>query len=180
MSKTPLQLQIQSLIDPETIRTRVAELGREITAFYHGEPLTLLIVLNGGIIFGADLARSIDLPLWLDSLRVSSYHGFGSTGRVEFSSMPKTDLSGRHVLLVDDIIDTGLSLKRVAEEIARLNPLSVRSCVCFDKVAARLECGTAKADWTGFEVPPKYVIGYGLDADEYYRNRPDIAIVTNS
>lgn len=178
MSKPPHRLQ--SLIDRETIRKRVAELGREITDFYQGDPLTLMVILNGGIIFGADLARTIDLPLWLDSLRVSSYKGFGSTGRVEFSSMPKTPLDGRHVLLIDDIIDTGLSLQCVANEISRLNPLSIKSCVCFDKVEARIADGLPQADWIGFEVPNKYVIGYGLDADEYYRNRPDIAIVNNS
>ncbi len=179
MSKPPLVLKTQVLIDSGAIAGRISELGAEITAFYDRQPLTMLVMMNGAMIFGADMARAIKLPLWLDSLRVSSYHGLGSSGSVTFSAMPKLPLAGRHVLLVDDILDTGLTLSRVIPRIAEEKPLSVRTCVLFDKQVPRVEGGLVRADWTGFDVPPKYIVGYGLDAEEYYRNQPDISIVLN-
>lgn len=179
MSKPPLQLKTKTLIDAEAISARIRELGQEIKDHYRDQPLTLMVIMNGAMIFGADLARAIDMPLWLDSLRVSSYQGFGSNGSITFASHPKLPLAGRHILLVDDILDTGLTMRQVVRKITSAKPLGVRTCVLFDKQVPRVEGGLERADWTGFQVPPKYIVGYGLDAEEYYRNQPGISIVLN-
>jgi hypoxanthine phosphoribosyltransferase len=179
MSKPLLQLKTTTLIDADTIAARVRELGQEIKEYYQDQPLTLITIMNGAMIFGADLARAIDMPLWMDSLRVSSYQGLGSSGSVSFASAPKLPLNGRHILLIDDILDTGLTMKKVIRKMLREQPLSIKTCVMFDKQVTRVEGGPDRADWTGFQIPPKYIVGYGLDAEEYYRNQSGISIVLN-
>ncbi len=179
MSKPLLQLKTKTLIDAPTIAARIRELGQELKNHYQDQPLTLMVMMNGAMIFGADLARAIDTPLWIDSLRVSSYQGLGSSGTVTFAALPKLPLTGRHILLVDDILDTGLTMKQVMLMMDKEKPLSVKTCILFDKQVPRVEGGLAQADWTGFQVPPKYIVGYGLDAEEYYRNQSGISIVLN-
>ncbi len=164
------------LIDRERIAGRVAELGREITGHYAGEAVTVLVLLNGAVIFAADLLRHLDLPLRLDTMAVASYHGTASSGQVNFRSAPKLPVDGRRILLVDDILDTGTTLARVIERLYADGAAEVRSCVLLDKEVARAAGGTVRADWHGFRIPPVFVVGYGLDADEDFRHLPDICV----
>ncbi|MDD2403266.1 MAG: phosphoribosyltransferase family protein [Victivallaceae bacterium] len=177
MPKPPFHLRTRQLISERDIAVRITEMGTDISRFYGNEPLTLIVILNGAMIFGADLARAITIPMWLDSMRTSSYISLKSSGQLDFASMPKLPLAGRHILLVDDILDTGLTLSKVSEKLNQLKPLSLRTCVLLDKQIKRVEGGLSKADWCGFEIKPHYVVGYGLDAEEYYRNHSNISIV---
>ncbi len=177
MSKPPFQLRTKLLISEYDIASRVSELGNDISEFYDNEPLTMVVIMNGAMIFGADLARTITLPIWLDSIRTSSYKSLESSGSVEFASMLKLPVVGRHILIVDDILDTGLTLSKVKEKINELRPLSIKTCVMLDKQVKRIPGGVEQADWSGFKIKPHYIVGYGLDAEEYWRNQPDISIV---
>lgn len=180
MSKPPLHLRTRLLISEDDIASRVNELGNDISEFYDGEPLTMVVIMNGAMIFGADLARAITLPIWLDSIRTSSYKSFESSGKVEFASNLKLPVVGRHILIVDDILDSGLTLARVKEKISELGPLSIRTCVMLDKQVTRTFGGMEQADWSGFKIKPHFAIGYGLDVEEYWRNQSDISIVEES
>lgn len=177
MSKPPFQLRTRLLISEDDIASRVSELGHDISEFYGHEPLTLVVIMNGAMLFGADLARAITLPIWLDSIRASSYKSLESSGNVEFASMLKLPVTGRHLLIVDDILDTGLTLSKVKGKINELKPLSIKTCVMLDKQVTRIPGGLERADWSGFTIKPHYAIGYGLDAEEYWRNQPAISII---
>ncbi len=168
---------MEILFSTEQIRERCALLGQEITAFYGNEPLTVVAILNGGLIFAADLIRHIDAPIFLDTFAASSYRNDQSTGELNIRTVTKLPVAGRHVLLVDDILDTGFSLKRIRAHFEAKNPLSVRTCVLLDKQIQRSPDALQKADWVGFSTPDLYVIGYGLDSREHYRNLPYIAVM---
>jgi hypoxanthine phosphoribosyltransferase len=159
------------------INQRLDGLAAEITADYQGKELTVLAILNGSLIFMADLLRRIPLPLLLDCLRVRSYFGdMESSGRVEFDRGQLPELKRRHVLLLDDILDTGRTLfaiKRRIEEEAQ--PQSVRSCVLLRKRKPRAE--RVDADYVGFDIADEFVVGYGLDYQERYRNLPLIGVL---
>lgn len=167
------------LIDRSTIAARVSEIGFEITAFYAGKPLTLVPLLNGAIVFAADLARAIEKEdLFIDSLAAASYENDASSGTLTRRSDLKLPVAGRHLLLVDDILDTGHTLHEMKNYFETLGAASVRTCVLLTK-----ELDPAKpprktdSDWTCFTVPDLYVIGYGLDSHEKYRNLPDIRVL---
>ena len=167
----------RTLFHEQTILSRLDELGGVITRDYDGRELTVIAALNGSIFFMADLLRRIQLPLRLDCISVSSYHGgTGSTGVVTFDSKSLPDVDGRHVLLMDDILDTGRTLHAIRARLRReANPLSVRSCVLLRKLKARAE--ELDADYMGFEIGDEFVVGYGLDYDERYRNLPFIGVL---
>ena len=165
------------LIHTTTILSRIDEVANEITADYRGKELTVVVVLNGALMFVADLLRRIPLPLKLDCISVSSYHGGTQTsGQVVFDQLTLPDIDGRHVLIVDDILDSGLTLAAICEKLRReCNPLSLKSCVLLRKKKERL--AAVDADYTGFDIGDEFVVGYGLDFDERYRNLPFIGVL---
>lgn len=156
------------------IANRIAQLGREITEFYRGEELTVVALMNGALPFAADLIRAIGLDCYVDTVSVASYCNCRSTGEPEFRSTLKIPPSGRHILLADEVLDSGVTLQCVAEYFRRRGAASVRTVVMVEKELPRPN-GLAHADWTGFTAPDRYLVGYGLDADEHYRNLPYIA-----
>jgi hypoxanthine phosphoribosyltransferase len=158
------------LLTEEQIATRVAELGARITADYQGGPLTLVSVLKGSLPFMADLMRAIDLPLRIDLMEVSSYGGSTteSSGLVRILKDLSASIAGEDVLIVEDIIDTGLTLNYLIRYLRGKNPKSLRICTLLDKPARRLV--EIPVDYIGFEIPDQFVIGYGLDYGEVYRN----------
>ena len=164
------------LVSEESIKARVAELGHEIDAAYEGKELLLITLLNGAIVFTADLIRNIRLPLRLDTLRVRSYGaGTISSGTPEVTGDLRLPVEGSDVLLVDDILDTGNTLSLVVDELSKRQPASLRSCVLLDKKERR-ETAFA-ADWVRFEIPDHFVVGYGLDYAERYRHFPYVGIL---
>ena len=160
------------LLSEEMLRKRVAELGAELTEYYRGKPLTLICLLNGAMIFASDLMRHIDLPVQYDSFAVSSYVNTQSTGELKVRSALKLPVAGRHILLVDDILDTGFTMKCIIRDFMKVGALSVKCCVLLNKTTKDKLFTTP--DWVGFEVPERFVVGYGLDCDEEYRNLPFI------
>ncbi len=165
------------LFHETTILSRLDELAAQITEDYRGKELTVVAVLNGSFMFMADLLRRIPLPLGVDCLSVSSYHGgTESSGVVTFDQNSLPDIDGRHVLILDDILDSGLTLHAIVSKLrAETQPLSVRSCVLLAKRKARTV--ETRADYVGFEIGDEFVIGYGLDYRERYRNLPFVAVL---
>jgi hypoxanthine phosphoribosyltransferase len=164
------------LFHETTILSRLDGMAAEIASDYEGKELTVISILNGSFIFMADLLRRIPLPLQIDSWSVSSYHGSKSTGRIEFRQNTIADVVGRHVLILDDILDSGLTLQAIRERLAtESGAASIRSCVLLRKNVQRV--APVEADYVGFEIPDEFVVGYGLDYNERYRNLPYIVIL---
>jgi len=165
------------LIDETTISRRVAELGAQITAEYHGEPLVALAVLKGSFVFAADLLRVIDTPLAVEFIGLRSYIGgrTSTSGVVEITNDVKYPLGGHHVLVVEDIVDTGLTLDYLVKNLATRNPLSIKIAALLHKPSRTIK--PIQIDYLGFEIPDEFVIGYGLDYDGRYRNLPHIAVL---
>ena len=158
-------------ISDEEIRMKVRELGGKITTDYRDKKLLVIGILKGSFIFMADLIREIDLPLETDFMVVSSYRGCTeSQCEPEIIKDTNRDLSGYHVLIAEDILDTGKTLTQLIKLISERNPLSLKICTLLDKFERRSSGITLKADYTGFEIEDKFVIGYGLDYEEEYRN----------
>ncbi|CAN5538733.1 MAG: hypoxanthine phosphoribosyltransferase [Blastocatellia bacterium] len=167
------------LYNREQIQTRIQEIGARITGEYGGKELVLVSVLKGSCIFLADLMRSIDLNLTIDFMAVSSYKdGTKSTGDVEILKDLSNPIRGKHVIVVEDIVDTGLTLSRLLEILDSRGAASIKLASFLDKPEPRIKT-ELKIDYTGFVVPNKFVVGYGLDAAGRYRNLPFIAIVKN-
>lgn len=165
----------QILITEDQINRRNHELADEILRDYTGKPLTIIILSNGALIFGADLIRCLDIPLELDTLSVSSYIGTRSSRKIRILSRLKLEIAGRHVLIVDDIFDSGLTLETIRSQIAESGAKSVKTCVLLDKRRQR-ETDFCP-DYTGFCIEDRFVVGYGLDFNEFYRNLPYIALL---
>lgn len=164
------------LFDEGTILARLDEIAAAITEDYRDRELTVIAVLNGSLIFMADLLRRIPLPLKLDCLSVASYHGgTKSAGEVVFRQVALPDVQGRHILLLDDILDSGLTLEVIRRRLEEANPCSVRICVLLEKKIPRAE--PTHADYVGFEISNEFVVGYGLDYMERYRNLPCIGVL---
>ena len=161
------------LFTEEQIAGRVKELGEELTREYFGKNPLFLCVLKGASVFFADLVRRVECPLEFDFLRASSYAGTNSTGEVKVSAVP--DISGRDVVLVEDIVDTARTLSVLKKHLLTLNPRSVKVACFLDKPSRRVAEGF-KADYTGFEIEDLFVVGYGLDCDQKCRNLPYIGI----
>jgi hypoxanthine phosphoribosyltransferase len=165
------------LIDGETLQNRISELGAEISQDYTGKDPHLICILRGGVMFLTDLMRQITIPHTIDFMAISSY-GAGkreSSGQVRLSMDLKDDIHGRHVLLVEDIIDSGNTLSSVLELLMIRKPASLKICTLLDKIDRREV--DVEIDYCGFVIPDRFVFGYGLDLDEYYRNLPFIGIV---
>jgi hypoxanthine phosphoribosyltransferase len=162
------------LLAEDAILRRVRELGQQISNDYRGKEITIVCVLKGAIVFLADLLRSLDVPTGLDFVQISSYgDGTKSSGKVEFLQCLTTDIEGRDVLIVDDIVDSGLTLHCLRKALLAKRPASLKLCVLLDKDKSRNE--DMKIDYAGFEIPDKFVIGYGLDYAGQYRGLRYIA-----
>ena len=164
------------LVSEDSIRNRVAELGEEISSHYGDEELVLIWIINGALLFTADLIRHITIPVKIDCIRVSSYRG---NTRPVSEPIIVNDLNlnieGQSVLLIDDILDTGKTLQRVVQELKALRPKSIQSCVLLDKKTNRPSVESPK--YIGFEIADQFVVGYGLDFAERYRHLPYIGVL---
>ncbi len=168
--------QYQVVIPEDALRHKVKELGRQIAADYQGKKLLLVGVLKGAVVFIVDLARNIDLPLEIDFMAVSSYGASTETsGVVRILKDLETPLSDRHVLIVEDIVDTGLTLSYLRQNLLGRSPLSLRICALLNKRKARK--ADVPLDYVGFEIEDQWVVGYGLDSGELHRNLPYVGLV---
>jgi len=164
------------LITEEQLRRRVAELGEQLTGDYRGKPLLLVGVLKGALPFMVDLAREIRLPLEMDFMAVSSYGASTrSSGVVRILKDLDEPVEGKHVLVVEDIVDTGLTLEYILRNLATRQPASVRVCALLVKDRARPVA--VRLDYVGFTIPDRFVVGYGLDYAERYRNLPYVGVL---
>ncbi|MDA8200133.1 MAG: hypoxanthine phosphoribosyltransferase [Thermaerobacter sp.] len=163
----------EPLVMHEQIAHKVEVLGRRITVDYEQKPLTLIVILKGAFMFAADLARHIDLPITMDFMALSSYgESTRSSGIVKIQKDLDHSVDGRHVLIVEDIVDTGLTLNYLFGHLKARGPLSLRICTLLDKPERRKVA--VPMHYKGFEIPDQFVVGYGLDVDERYRNLPDV------
>ena len=165
------------LVTEEQLRAKVAELGAQVSRDYAGRDLLLVSILKGAVVFMADLMRAVTIPCSIDFMVVSSYGGTNteSTGLVKIVKDLDADLSGRDVLIVEDVLDTGVTLSNLVPMLRMRHPNSVKICAILDKPARRKTSITA--DYRGFEVPDAFVVGYGLDYDEKYRNLPFVGVL---
>ncbi len=166
-------MRLKEVISAERIANRVKELGERITADYVDKDLVVVANLKGSFMFLADLVRQIDLPIQIDFIATASYSGTKSTGVVRIVKDLKLDVVGKHLLIVEDIVDTGLTLEYLLEYMKIHKPASIRSCALLDKPDRRKV--EVSPDYVGFVIPDKFVVGYGLDYDERFRNLKYIA-----
>ncbi len=165
--------QAEVLFKGSEIHARVGEMAADIRDVYGDEEITIVAVLHGALIFVADLMRALPMPMHLTAVVASSYRGAAtSPGELEISLNSELDIADRHVLLVDDILDTGRTLFRLKQIVAAHHPRSVRVAALVDKPSRRV--AELKADFVGFEIPDLFIVGYGLDFNGHYRNLPDI------
>jgi hypoxanthine phosphoribosyltransferase len=162
------------ITDPQLAR-RIQTMAREIERDYRGREMVVVSLLNGTVMFLADLIRYLSLPLRLDFMGVSSYGAGTESGELVFTKELRLDVRGRDVLLVDDILDTGKTLSRVIPKLRALKPRRLKVCVLLDKPSRRVERVTA--DYIGFKIPDVFVVGYGLDYAEKYRNLPFVGVL---
>jgi len=165
---------LEVLFDEQQIRARVADLARDITKEYAGRRLVLVSILRGAVFFATDLARQIGLPLSMDFLSISSY-GEDSEGVVRITKDLEENIAGKDVLVIEDIIDTGFTLKYLLRTLASRNPKSLEVCALLDRRARRII--EIELKYIGFEIPDKFVVGYGLDYRQRYRNLPYIGVL---
>ncbi|MFO1513462.1 MAG: hypoxanthine phosphoribosyltransferase [Verrucomicrobiota bacterium] len=163
------------LITDAMLAKRTASLGREIERDFRNRDMVIVSLLTGTVMFLGDLIRHLSLPLRLDFIGVSSYGKGTESGDLVFTKELRLDVRGRDVLLVDDILDTGKTMWRVLEKLCLLGPRRIRTCVLLDKPSRRVE--KVKADFVGFEIPDVFVVGYGLDYAEKYRNLPFVGVL---
>ena len=165
------------LIDEATLQRRVAELGQAVSVDYQGKDLMLVCVLKGGVAFLTDLMRRITVPHEIDFMAISSYGGqrTESSGVVRILMDLHSDIAGRHVLLVEDIVDSGRTMDYLLRALQARNPASLRVCTLLNKPCRRVV--DVPLDYIGFDIPDDFVLGYGLDFDEKYRNLPFVGVL---
>ncbi len=163
------------LINQDQIARRIREMSRDIERDFSGREMVVVSLLSGTVMFLADLIRNLSLPLRLDFIGVSSYGAGTQSRRLVFTKELRLDVRGRDVLLVDDILDTGRTMSRVLGKLKALKPRRIRTCVLLNKAARRVE--DVEADYVGFEIPDVFVVGYGLDFAERYRNLPFVGVL---
>ena len=172
----PGEYMTRILLGADEIREKVTELGRTISQEYAGKNPLMICILKGASLFHADLIRAIDIPLAVDFIAVESYgSSTKTTGEVKLIKDLDKSITSRHILIVEDIVDTGLTLNYLRQLLANREPASVKICTLLSKPARRLV--EAHVDFLGFEIPDEFVIGYGLDYDDRYRNLPYIGIL---
>lgn len=167
----------QILLTEEEIQNKVKELGAILTAEYAGKNPIIVGVLKGVVMFYADMIREIKVPCQMDFMWVSSYSGTHSTGNMMVRQDLSADIKDRHVLILEDIFDTGNSLDFTVKHLSNRGPASIKICTLLDKPERRNPRVTLKADYTGFTIPNEFVVGYGLDYNEQYRNLPFIGVL---
>ena len=168
--------ELKVLIEEEKIQQRLKEIAEQITKDYEGKELTLICILKGSTFFTVDLAKRINNKLKIEFIQVSSYHeGTISSGNIEMKLDLKESIQGKDVMVVEDIIDTGRTLSYLMEHLKTKNPRSLKLCTLLDKPERRLY--EVKVDYVGFQIPDKFVVGYGLDVNEQYRNLPYVAYI---
>lgn len=165
------------LITEEQLQSRIAELGQILSEEYAGKNPIVVGVLKGVVVFYADMIRKITVPCEMDFLTISSYSGTDSTGSIVVRQDLRSDIKGRHVLILEDIFDTGNSLNFTYEHLLKREPASVKVCTLLDKPSRRKPGITLKADYVGFTIEDQFVVGYGLDYNEYYRNLPFVGVL---
>ncbi|MBI5202769.1 MAG: hypoxanthine phosphoribosyltransferase [Elusimicrobia bacterium] len=165
----------RALLTEDQIRERIRELGAQISRDYAGRNLTLVCILKGSVIFMSDLMRELTLPCTVDFMRLSSYAGKESTGVVRVMLDLGETAEGRDILVVEDIIDTGLTLSYLMQNLKTRNPRSLEICAFLDKPECRKV--QVRAKYVGFQIPNEFVVGYGLDYNEEYRNLPYVGIL---
>jgi hypoxanthine phosphoribosyltransferase len=165
------------LVSEEQLKAKVAELGAQISRDYAGKNLLLVSILKGSVVFMADLMRAITIPCSIDFMVVSSYGGANTTttGLVKIIKDLDADLTGKDVLIVEDILDTGVTLSHLVPMLKMRNPNSVKICTILDKPTRRK--ADIRPDYEGYQVPDEFVVGYGLDYDEKYRNLPYVGVL---
>ena len=163
------------LISETQLARRIRTLAHEIERDFHGREMVVVALLNGTVLFLADLIRHLSLPLRLDFIGVSSYGAGTESGKLVFTKELRLDVRGRDVLLVDDILDTGKTLRHVIPKLRVLRPRRIKVCVLLDKPSRRVE--KVAADYVAFEIPDVFVVGYGLDYAEKYRNLPFVGVL---
>jgi hypoxanthine phosphoribosyltransferase len=164
------------LVDEAAIKRRLKELGEEISATYEGRDLAVIGIINGAVIFVADLIRELNLPIQLDCVRVATYKEEDDAVRQpEIIDTIRLDVKGLDVLLIDDVLDTGKTLAHISKTLHGMGPASLRTCVLLEKETTR--AAGFKADFVGFTVPDEFVVGYGLDFAERYRQLPCIGVL---
>ena len=167
------------LLTEKDLQKAVKKLGKQISADYEGKNLMLVAVLKGSVIFMADLMRAITIPISIDFMSVSSYgSGTTSSGNIHVAKDLNSDIAGRNVLIVEDILDTGNTLHQLTKMLKERNPASLKVCVLLDKPARREQ--EIYADYVGYTIPDAFVVGYGLDYAEEYRNLPYIGVLSPS
>lgn len=165
------------LIDEETLMKRIKEMGKQITEDYRGKDLIIIAILKGAVLFTSDLIKEIKLPLAIDFMAVSSYgSSTKSSGVVRILKDLDEQIEGKDVLIVEDIVDTGLTLHYLVENLMTRKPKSLKICCCLDKPSRRT--APVNVDYIGFSIPDEFVIGYGLDFGEKYRNLPFIGVLS--
>ena len=168
------------LLTKEQIQARIQELGAELLRDYGDKTPIFIGVLKGVVVFYADMIRAFDAPCQLDFMWISSYQGTQSTGKMLVRQDVTTDLTGRHVVILEDILDTGRSLQFVVQHLKEKGAASVRVCTLLDKPEGRVAGYDIKAEYVGFSIPNAFVVGYGLDYNEKYRNLPYVGILKPS
>ncbi|GJL53602.1 MAG: hypoxanthine phosphoribosyltransferase [Nitrospirales bacterium] len=169
------QLFGKPLVTQEAMRTRIKELGRDITQYYQHKDLVLVGVLKGAFMFYADLVRAIRLPVTVDFMIVKSQLRGNTTGKVKVLTDLTEEIQGRDVLLVEDIVDSGLTVQHLTRQLSKRKPKSLQVCALLSKPARRQI--DVNVHYIGFEIPNHYVVGYGLDYQQQYRNLPYLAVL---
>lgn len=166
------------LIDEKTLQERINELAEQITNDYEGKEITIICILKGSMYFFTDLTKRIKLDTNIEFMRLSSYVGENSTGKVNIKLDLESSIKDKDILIVEDIIDSGKTMAFLLDYLALKNPNSIKLCVLLDKPERRT-VENINADYVGFTIPNRFVIGYGLDLDEKYRNLPEINCITS-
>lgn len=169
--------KIKILISEAELQKRVEELAKQISEDYKGKNITFICILKGSVFFTVDLAKNIPSNVEFEFIRVSSYHGTESTGKIELKLDLKGDIGGKDVIIIEDIVDTGRTLSYLKEHLKAKKPNSLKICTLLDKKERRV-C-EIEPEYVGFNIPDKFVLGYGLDVDEEYRNLPYIGYIEN-
>lgn len=163
------------LIDQEMIRQAVRDLGSKLNQEYRQGPITIVAIMTGSLVMLADLIRELEMPVRISLIRASSYRGTTSSGQLHIQEIEKLDIQDRDVLLIDDIFDTGKTLQEVSDRLRELQPKSLKTAVFLNKEGASQV--RIKPDYNVFHIPNEFVVGYGLDYDDYYRNLPYVAVL---
>ena len=167
---------IDVLLSEDVINTRIRELAAQVDADYAGESVTLLCTLKGAVFFACELAKRITIPVFMEFIQTASYEGTQSTGTVSMKlDIPEEDVAGKHLIIIEDVIDTGRTLSVVREMMLKRNPASLKVCSLLDKHECRVV--PFEGDYVGFTIGNEFVVGYGLDVDQKYRNLPYVGVI---